>query len=418
VPQLVRAGRRRDEHHLTHLPEELVEAKWSVVERGRKPEAVVDERLLARAVALVHPADLGHRLVRLVDEDDEVVGEVVDQRERVRAGRTALEDAGVVLDPVAEAELLEHLHVVLGALPDAVRLEEAAVLLEPRHLLLELVPDLVDRAVDRRLRGDVLRRRPDRQVVELREHLAGERVEVRDLLDLVAEHRDPVGRLHVRGLHLDHVAAHPEAAAGEDGVVADVLGVDQRAQHLVAVVLRADLEDQHLLAPLLRRAEAVDAAHRGDDHHVTPRQERARRAEPQPRDVVVLRGVLLDVEVRLRDVGLGLVVVVVGDEVLDRVVGEELAELIAELRGERLVVRDHERGSLELLHHPRHRRRLAGTGGTEERLAAVPRAERLRELRDRARLVAGRPVGGGDAQVRHRRSSVATGRTGVPARRR
>ena len=43
------------------------------------------------------------------------------------------------------------------------------------------------------------------------------------------------------------------------------------------------------------------------------------------------------------DVRLGLVVVVVGDEVLDGVFGEELAELVAELGGQRLVVRDHER---------------------------------------------------------------------------
>ena len=43
---------------------------------------------------------------------------------------------------------------------------------------------------------------------------------------------------------------------------------------------------------------------------------------PQPVDVVVPRRVLLDVEVGLRDVRLGLVVVVVRDEVLDRVVGK------------------------------------------------------------------------------------------------
>jgi hypothetical protein len=46
----------------------------------------------------------------------------------------------------------------------------------------------------------------------------------------------------------------------------------------------------------------------------------------EPVDVVVPRGVLLDVEVGLRDVRLGLVVVVVRDEVLDGVVGEELAD--------------------------------------------------------------------------------------------
>jgi hypothetical protein len=44
----------------------------------------------------------------------------------------------------------------------------------------------------------------------------------------------------------------------------------------------------------------------------------------QPVDLVVDRGVLLDVGVARRDVGLGLVVVVVADEVLDGVVGEEL----------------------------------------------------------------------------------------------
>ena len=219
-----------------HLVEELVEAERPVVERRRQPEAEVDERLLARAVALVHAADLRHRLVRLVDEDEEVGREVVEQRVRRRARRAPVEDPRVVLDPVAEAELLHHLEVVLGALPDPVRLEHLAPGLEQRHLLLELVLISSMRALDRRLRGHVLRRREDRQVVELRVDLAGERVEVRDLLDLVAEQRDPVRGLGVRRLHLDHVALDPEAAAAEQRVVADVLDVDQLPQQHVAIV--------------------------------------------------------------------------------------------------------------------------------------------------------------------------------------
>ncbi len=279
----------------------------------------------------------------------------------------------------------------------------------------ELVADLVERALDRRLRGHVLGRGPDREVLEPREHLARERIEMRDLLDLVSEHRDAVGGLARGGLHLDDVAADAEPAAREHGVVADVLGVDQRAQELVAVVLRADLEDQHALAPLLRRAEPVDARDARDHDHVASREQRARRAEPQAGDVVVLGRVLLDVEIRLRDVRLGLVVVVVGDEVLHRVLGEELPELVAELGGERLVVRDHERRALELLHHPRHRGGLAGPRRAEQRLAPVARPQRLGELGDRPRLVARRTVGGGHAQIGHP-ASVAAGRTGVPRR--
>ena len=60
-------------------------------------------------------------------------------------------------------------------------------------------------------------------------------------------------------------------------------------------------------------------------------------------DLVVDGRVLLDVEVLRGHVGLGLVVVVVADEVLDGVVGQELAELVAELGRQRLVVGDDQR---------------------------------------------------------------------------
>ena len=93
------------------------------------------------------------------------------------------------------------------------------------------------------------------------------------------------------------------------------------------------------------------------------------------------------------DVRLRLVVVVVGDEVLDGVVREELPELVAELRRERLVVGDHQRGPLELLDDPGHRRGLPCAGGTENRLEAVAGGDRIQQL-DRARLVPGQGVGG------------------------
>jgi hypothetical protein len=53
---------------------------------------------------------------------------------------------------------------------------------------------------------------------------------------------------------------------------------------------------------------------------------------------------LLDEGVGARHVGLGLVVVVIGDEILDRVVREEVLELGIELGGQRLVRRQDDGG--------------------------------------------------------------------------
>ena len=112
------------------------------------------------------------------------------------------------------------------------------------------------------------------------------------------------------------------------------------------------LAARELLAPLKLRtnswysrrlAEAVDAAHARDDDHVAAVKQRARRRVPQLVDLLVDVRVLRDVGVGPRDVRLGLVVVVVADEVLDRVLREELLELGTELRRERLVVRQDQR---------------------------------------------------------------------------
>src|SRR5262245_11079293 len=65
-----------------HVTLELLEFQRSGVESARKTEAVLDERLLSCAVAPIHRAELRHGLVRLVEDEQEVLREVVDERRR------------------------------------------------------------------------------------------------------------------------------------------------------------------------------------------------------------------------------------------------------------------------------------------------------------------------------------------------
>ena len=107
-----------------------------------------------------------------------------------------------------------------------------------------------------------------------------------------------------------------------------------------------------------------------------------------PVDLLVYRGVLLDIGVAARHIGLGLVVVVIGDEVLDRVVREETPHFAVELGGKRLVGRQDQGGARDLPDDVRHGEGLARAGDPEQHLFAVPVVDSRDELGDRLRLVA------------------------------
>ena len=109
----------------------------------------------------------------------------------------------------------------------------------------------------------------------------------------------------------------------------------------------------------------------------------------QTLDLVVDGGILFDVGIRLGNICLRLVIVIVGNEVFHGVFRKKLAELRAQLRSQRLVVRQDQRRPIHVGDDIRHGERLAGTGHAEQDLIAQAHVEALRQLLDGLRLVAG-----------------------------
>ena len=232
---------------------------------------MLDERVLAGPVTLVLPVQLRDRLVGLVEHDEVVVGEVVEEGVWRLAGAATVEVAGVVLDARAHADLAQHLEVVRRAHPEPLRLEELAVLLEVGELLGELDLDLADRGAHPLLGRHVVRRREQHEPLELLDELAGERIDGRDALDLVAEQLDPHRAFLVGGEHLDRVAPHPEPVAREREVVALVPHLDEAGEDRALVALLPTVEDEALAGVLLGSAQAVDRGHRRHDDDVAAR---------------------------------------------------------------------------------------------------------------------------------------------------
>ncbi len=295
--------------------------------------------------------------------------------------------------PGAVAELRDHLEVEQRALLEALGLEQLVRGAEVSEARAQLHLDLVHGLQQALARRHVVRRRKHGQPRHLAQHLAGQRVEERERLDLLVEelHAHRIAfRLRREDVH--DVAAHAERALAQVQFVARVLHVGEAPQQLALVHAVAAHEVQHHLEVGLGIAEAVDRGYRGDDDRVGPLEQGLGRRQAHLLDVLVDRGVLLDVGVRGRHVGFRLVVVVVRDEVLDGIAREVLLELAVELGRQRLVVREHERRALDGLDHVRDGKRLAGTGDAEQRLVREARLDAVDERGDRGRLVAGRRV--------------------------
>ena len=387
---LIVCGRGRDVDSLANPAVELVERQRPVVVGRRQTEAKVDQRLFPCPVAIVHRPHLRKRHMALVDEQQKILWEIVQQGHRRAARRTLRDDARIVLDTGAIAQLLHHFDVIVHALADALRLEQLAVVGEEFHALVALLADLADRARHLLLRRDIVARGPDRNGDEPPDDLAGDGVDLADAVDLVAEvfHADRARR-PVGGPKLNRVASDAEHIALKRNVVALIPVVNEAAHQLLARKLRPGRQIDHHLLKIIRLAESVDAADRRHDDHVPPLQQRGRRGQPQPVDLLVDGGVLFNIGIRMGDIRLGLIIVVVGHEIFHRVVREKRPELRTELRSQRLVVCQHERRTVAVRDDVRHRKRLARAGHTEQHLLRQTVFDAPRQFFNGLRLVAG-----------------------------
>ena len=110
------------------------------------------------------------------------------------------------------------------------------------------------------------------------------------------------------------------------------------------------------------------------------------------------------------NIGLGLVVVVVGHKILYRVVGEKFLKLGAELGSQGLVVGQHQGGPLHRLDDLGHSEGLARTGDAKKGLLIQTVLNARRQGGDGLRLVAGGLIFADNLKFRH--SAVSPHRSG------
>src|SRR3954447_20091801 len=100
---------------------ELLERERPIVPRTWEPKAVLNKGIFARAIAVEHSLKLRNGLVALVDEEQCVIRQVIKQCRWSFSRQASGEMARVVLDTVAEPDLLDHFEVEHCSLPETLR---------------------------------------------------------------------------------------------------------------------------------------------------------------------------------------------------------------------------------------------------------------------------------------------------------
>ncbi len=113
------------------------------------------------------------------------------------------------------------------------------VLLKPGHTLLQFGLDAGDRALELAARGHVLVGGIKIELLERAENRAGQRIEFTEGLDGFAVELHPQTLFKVGGHHVDHLAAHPEAAGLQLVVIPLIKIIDQPFKQAGAAQRRA-----------------------------------------------------------------------------------------------------------------------------------------------------------------------------------
>jgi len=174
----------------------------------------------------------------------------------------------------------------------------------------------------------------------------------------------PIRLLQVGGLNFHHISPDPESPPFQNRIVPFILESHQSAPDFGGIQSRSSIDADPHVPVHLGTAQPIDAGNGSHHDHIPPLAQGSSGCQAEPVDLVVDGGILLDIEVLGGDIRFRLIVVVVGNKVLHRILGEELFELPIQLGGESLVVADYQGGKLDLLYDLGHGEGLPGTGYT------------------------------------------------------
>ena len=327
----------------------------------------------------------------LVHHQQKIFGEIINQGKRRLPGGAPVHMAGIVFNAAAVAHLSHHFQIILGPLGQPLGFQKFALGIKHLQPVFQLGLDAFHGPFQILPAGHIVGGRENGHMGPVADNFSGEHIHFHELVHLIVKHLDADGLFIITGRDdLDHIAPHPEGAPFKINLVAIVLDLHQLFQDGVALHLLPYPERQHHVVIFLRRAQTVNAADAGHDDHVPAFKESAGGAVAQLINLVVDRGILFNIGIRLGNIGFRLVIIVVGNKVFHGIFREECFQLAGQLRRQSLVVGDDQGRLAYLVDDLGHGISLACTGSAQQHLTVHALLQSLYQFGNGLGLVARR----------------------------
>ncbi len=197
-----------------------------------------------------------------VDEQQAVVGQVIEQRRRRLTRLASGQKARVILDTAAITQFTHHFDIVVDALLEPLRLDQLVVAIQFLQALLQFLLDIRNHAENDFARRRVVSFRVDRHALDAAADLAGERVEITQAFHLGIEQLDAHRlALRIRRVHVDDLAAHAVSAALQLEIVSLVLQLGEPAQDAALIDFVAHHQVQQHLQIGIGITETINRRH-------------------------------------------------------------------------------------------------------------------------------------------------------------
>ena len=167
----------------------------------------------------------------------------------------------------------------------------------------------------------------------------------------------PIGRIHFQC-----IPTQPELISGKVDIIAFITNFCQLSQDFIQRAHLSHPKGDHHALIVNRVTQAIQTADRRNHDHISAFEKRRCGTMTQPVNFFVDGGILFDVGICMSNVGFRLVVIVIGNEILNRIIGEEFPELRTKLGSKGLIMGKNQCGAVQLFNNRCHSEGLTGTG--------------------------------------------------------